>query len=76
MTCNPAGGLDYTPVNLSITFSASKTIEEISINTISDGLLEQTESFRVQLTYDDNDARVVLFSPQSSIMIVDDDSEL
>ena len=73
---NSAGGLDYTPVNSSITFSALKTFEQISINTSSDGVLEQAESVRILLTYDDDDTRVVLFSAQSEILIVDNSSEL
>ena len=74
--CNPVGGQDYSPVNSSITFSASKTLEQVSISTSSDGLLEQAESFRVQLTSDHDDTRVLLLPAQSKIIIADNNSEL
>jgi hypothetical protein len=65
------GGQDYTPVNSSITFSESKTFEQVSISTNSDDSLEQAESFKVQVTYDHDDASVLLLPAQSTIVITD-----
>ena len=70
------GGQDYTPVNSSITFSESKTFEQVSISTNSDDSLEQAESFKVQVTYDHDDASVLLLPAQSTIVITDNNSEL
>ena len=73
---HPAGGRDYIPVNSSVTLSGSKHSEQVSISTNSDDLLEQTESFRVQLTYGHNDTSVLLLPAQSTIVIADNNSEL
>ena len=73
---NPVGGQDYTPVNSSITFSGSKSTEQLFISTDRDGLLEQAESFRVQLTCNYDDASVLLLPAQSKIVILDNNSKL
>ena len=73
---HPAGGRDYVPVNSSVTLSGSKRSEQVSISTNSDDVLEQAESFKVQLTYDRDDTSVLLLPAQSTIVIADNNSEL
>ena len=67
------GGQDYSSLNDSIVFSGSKISEQVSINTNSDHLLEQPESFRVSLSHSEGE-NVLLLPSQSTIWIKDNNS--
>ena len=63
-------------MNSTIVFSGSKLSEQIAISTSVDELLEQMESFSVQVIHDRSEANVLLLPAQSTVLIVDNNSKL
>ena len=68
------GGMDYTAVSGSITFSPSVSQQSILVAIINDSVREDRETLTVSLT--DAPDRVMLSPAQGTIGIIDDDGKM
>ena len=64
-------GMDFQPLAIELTFSALDRILCANITILDDEILENNETFTVQLSSNDPDAIVAV--PQSTVTIIDDD---
>ena len=69
------GGQDYDSIDRSVVFSGSRLSEQVIINTNSDDLLEQPESFSISLSHSEGN-KVLLLPSQSTVWIMDNNGML
>ena len=65
-------GMDFRLLATELTFSASVNLSCANITILDNEILENNETFTVQLSSNDPNALVTL--PQSTVTIIDDDS--
>ena len=66
-------GVDYRPLDVTLTFSESVTMITVNISLLDDNTLEGDEDFRAQLST--NSGSNVGVGPDAIITIIDDDSK-
>ena len=70
-----APGSDYTPQDINLQFPPGDTSKTVDIKILNDLVIEGTETFRVTITSDD--AQVKILEPQSiTVTIIDTDGRL